>query len=69
MERSTCQNIALIITLTIFIVGTAVSIIGAIQEAQTNSPGEGVVLIVCGASMMGLAGLVISVAGKILTEK
>lgn len=68
MKRSTWQVFAVIITFTLFAIGTWISIIGAVREAQTKSPGEGIVLIVYGASMMALSGLVVSVAGKLLGD-
>jgi hypothetical protein len=60
------QWIAIVISACIFITGTAMSIIGAMREAQPNSSGEGLALIVIGGSFMALSGLVVSFAAKLL---
>jgi hypothetical protein len=64
--RNIRQGIAIYITITVFVIGTWMSIIGALRETSVESPGSGILLIVIGGAFMALSGLVVSVAGKLL---
>jgi hypothetical protein len=48
---------------TLYGIGTSISIIAAIREKKTNSPGESIVLIVIGSAIVALAGLIAAFMG------
>jgi len=64
--KNICQGIAIPITSAIFVIGTWMSIIGALRETSVESPGSGILSIVIVGAFMALSGLVVSVAGKLL---
>lgn len=59
---------ALLILFTLYGIGTSISIIGAIRESKTKSPGECIILIVVGASIVAVAGLMATFMDKILGD-
>ena len=68
MNIDLIQWIAVVFTVGIFIMGTGMCILGVKQELAPGTPGHGLFMIVLGGSFMGLAGITISIAGKLLAE-
>ena len=59
------QTIAVILCVALGMSGAASAIVGTIREARNKNPG-GLILIVLGTVAMGTAGIVISIAAKLL---
>jgi len=62
------QLVAMLFSLTIFAVGAFMAIRGAAKEASEQSVGKGLVSIVVGSVVMTMAGIAVSVAGKLLRD-
>jgi len=58
------QIIMLVDIFALFSIGTWMSIVGGIKQMRTNSPSEGILLIVVGACIVSLAGLMATVANR-----
>ena len=67
--KSLMQWLAVIVCIAIFIVGAWMSVSGGLEAMKPTSPGDGLFLIVIGGVFMAMAGIVISIAGKLLGEK
>ena len=59
------QAWAIVFSIILAALGVGLAAWGAAQEAASNSPGSGIVLIVVGTIALGFAGLSVSVAAKL----
>lgn len=50
----------------LFTIGTWISVIGGLKQTRANSPTEGILLIVVGACIVALSGLMASVVSRLL---
>jgi uncharacterized sodium:solute symporter family permease YidK len=62
------QNLMLVDILALSAIGTWMSIIGGLKQMRTNSPSEGILLIVVGACIVSLSGLMASLASRLLGQ-
>lgn len=60
------QTVAIAICIAMAIAGASIAIWGAVLEASGLTAGAGLVHMVVGAVIMGFAGIVVSLAGKLL---
>lgn len=64
--KEIAQIIAITVSILLALFGCTFALIGAIREVKPGNPGKGLVQIVVGTIALGLSGIVISIAGKLL---
>ncbi len=67
--RAIAQYTVIIFCLVMAGLGIWSSVVGIHLEQEPNSPGMGLGAIVLGAVVLALAGVVVTIAGKLLGEK
>jgi hypothetical protein len=66
MECWVWESFAFVVVFVLFGIGTWVSLIGGFKQWRTNSATEGILLIVVGASIVSLSGLMAAVVSNLL---
>ncbi|KKL46817.1 hypothetical protein LCGC14_2341780 [marine sediment metagenome] len=60
------QGIAVFISLSIFVGGVTLVVLGVARELAPETPGKGLALLVMGNTAMAMSGLVIAVVAKLI---
>jgi len=67
--KFTFQGAAVSLCIILAIFGAVFAGIGAVREAASDSPGDGVVMIIAGSIALGFASLGVSFTAKMLHKK
>ncbi len=68
MASLICKVLAIIQTVALFGLGAWISLIGGLKQMRTNSPSEGIMLIVIGAIILSLSGIMATIMSKLLSN-